>query len=420
MKKIALLLFLLIIGSANSFSQDIWTEKVYSPLIKTVKMEVEGVDFSLPMLRLGTSDRITLKFDDLVEGYTQYKYSIIHCNSDWTKSELLPQEYIEGFEEGIIDNHANSINTIQRFVHYWQDLPSSMMKFLVSGNYIIKVFASDNPEKVIMVRRFMVYEQEASIRANIMMARSPDIQKSKQEIDVFISPASNISFADPNRYLKVLVQQNGRRDNISQLKLRQYRSNELEYSFDNSNIFDAGNEFRNFDFTSMRIRSRTVSNFDYVNETNIVRLRPIADRSRLPYTTEGDIDGYYYIRNDRGDDYDLESDYAWVDFYLNTQMDLYGGYYVFGELSDWYYTIQNKMVYNTSLNAYTLSLYLKQGFYNYMIMYNPANTSLFETSKMEGNHSQANNSYHILVYYRKPGTYYDSLIGYHKIIANAQ
>ena len=142
--------------------------------------------------------------------------------------------------------------------------------------------------------------------------------------------------------------------------------------------------------------------------------------SRLPYTTEGDIDGYYYIRNDRGDDYDLESDYAWVDFYLNTQMDLYGGYYVFGELSDWYYTVQNKMVYNTSLNAYTLSLYLKQGFYNYMIMYNPANTSLFETSKMEGNHSQANNSYHILVYYRKPGTYYDSLIGYHKIIANAQ
>ena len=66
-----------------------------------------------------------------------------------------------------------------------------------------------------MVRRFMVYEQEASIRANIMMARSPDIQKSKQEIEVFISPASNISFADPNRYLKVLVHQNGRRDNIS-------------------------------------------------------------------------------------------------------------------------------------------------------------------------------------------------------------
>ncbi|HHT04488.1 MAG TPA: DUF5103 domain-containing protein [Bacteroidales bacterium] len=418
MKKVVLLLFLFFFGSINSFCQDVWVEKVYSPIIKTVKLEVEGVDFLLPMLRLGTNDKIVLKFDELSEGYTQYGYSIIHCNSDWTKSELQPQEYIEGFEQGIIENHLNSINTIQRFTHYFQDFPSQMMRFLVSGNYVIKVFEDDNPNKVIMVRRFMVYEQEANIRANVMMARAPDSQKSKQELDVFVSPSSNVSFADPNRYLKVLVQQNGRRDNISQLKLRQYRANELEYSFDNSNIFDAGNEFRNFDFTSMRVRSQTVSNFDYVNGNNIVRLRPVVNRSRLAYTTIGDIDGYYYIRNDRGDDYDLESDYAWIDFYLNTPMDLYGGYYVFGELTDWNYNQQNKMEYNANLNAYTLSLYLKQGFYNYMIMYNPANTYTYETSKMEGNYSETNNSYHIFVYYRKPGNYYDSLIGYYKLTAN--
>lgn len=418
MKKVALLLFLLFLGNVNSFCQDVWVEKVYSPLIKTVKLEVEGVDFLLPMLRLGTNDKIVLKFDELIEGYTEYGYSIIHCNSDWTKSQLQPQEYIEGFEQGIIENHQNSINTIQRFTHYYQEFPSQMMKFLVSGNYAIKVFEADNPEKVIMVRRFMIYEQGANLRANVMMARAPDIQKSKQELDVFVSPSSNMSFADPNRYLKVIVQQNGRRDNLSQLKLRQYRANELEYSFDNSNIFDAGNEFRNFDFTSLRVRAQTVSNFDYVNGNNVVRLRPVVDRSRLPYTTIGDIDGYYYIRNDRGDNYDLESDYAWVDFYLNSPMDLYGGYYVFGELSDWNYNKQNKMEFNPSLNAYTLSLYLKQGFYNYMIMYNPANTNSYETSKMEGNHSETNNSYHIFVYYRKPGTYYDSLIGYYKLTAN--
>lgn len=418
MKKLALLLFLLVLGNINSFCQDIWVEKVYSPIIKTVKLEVEGVDFLLPMLRLGSSDKIVLKFDELGEGYTQYGYSIIHCNSDWTKSELQPQEYIEGFEQGIIENHLNSINTIQRFTHYFQEFPSQMMRFLVSGNYVIKVFEDDNPNKVIMVRRFMVYEQEANIRANVMMARAPGDQRTKQELDVFVSPSTGLSFADPNRYLKVLVQQNGRRDNISQLKLRQYRANELEYSFDNSNIFDAGNEFRNFDFTSMRVRAQSVSNFDYVNGNNVVRLRPIVDRSKLPYTTIGDIDGYYYIRNDRGDNYNLESDYAWVDFYLKSPMDLYGSYYVWGELSDWNYNQQNKMEFNQSLNSYTLSLYLKQGFYNYMIMYNPANTYKYETSKLEGNHSETNNSYHIFVYYRKPGTYYDSLIGYYKLTAN--
>lgn len=420
MKKITLLLFTILFANTYSFCQDVWYEKVYNPLVKTVKFEIEGVDFSLPILRLGSDDKIILKFDELVEENKQYSYSIIHCNSDWTKSELQPQEYIEGFEHGIIENHLNSVNTIQRFIHYWQEFPSSMMKFLVSGNYILKVFQDDNPDNVIMVRRFMVYEQGANIRANAMMARSPDVQRLKQEVDVFISPASNMSFADPNRYIKVNVQQNGRRDNVSELKLRQYKSNELEYSFNNSNIFDAGNEFRNFDFTSIRIRSQNVSNFDYIDGNNIVKLRPVVNRANLPYTTIGDLNGYYYIRNERADNNDLESDYAWVNFYLNVPINLEGSYYVWGELSDWYNNPQNKMEYDRSLNSYTLSLYLKQGFYNYMIMHKPNSSNLdYEIGKMEGNFSQTNNTYHIFVYYRKPGSYHDSLIGYQKIEINS-
>jgi hypothetical protein len=420
MKKITFLLFTILFANTYSFCQDVWYEKVYNPLVKTVKFEIEGVDFSLPILRLGSEDKIILKFDELVEENKQYSYSIIHCNSDWTKSELQPQEYIEGFEHGIIENHLNSVNTIQRFVHYWQEFPSSMMKFLVSGNYILKVFQDDKPDNVIMVRRFMVYEQGANIRANAMMARSPDVQRLKQEVDVFISPASNMSFADPNRFVKVNVQQNGRRDNVSELKLRQYKSNELEYSFNNSNIFEAGNEFRNFDFTSIRIRSQNVSNFDYIDDNNIVKLRPVVNRSNLPYTTIGDLNGYYYIRNERADNNDLESDYAWVNFYLNVPINLEGSYYIWGELSDWYNNPQNKMEYDRSLNCYTLSLYLKQGFYNYMIMHKPNSSKLdYEIGKMEGNFSQTNNTYHIFVYYRKPGDYHDSLIGYQKIEINS-
>lgn len=419
MKRITLLLFILLFGNISLFAQEIWVEKIYNPLIKTVKFEVQGVDFSLPMLRLGSSDKIILKFDELVEETKQYNYSIIHCNSDWTKSELQTQEYIEGFEYGNIENHTNSINTIQRYVHYWQEFPSPMMKFLVSGNYILKIYEDGDPEKVIMVRRFMVYEQGTNIRANSMMARSPNIQRSKQEIDVFISPTSNMSFADPNRFIKVFIQQNGRRDNLSELKLRQYKSNEIEYSFDNSNIFDAGNEFRNFDLTSIRMRSPNVSNFDYIDDNNVVKLKPIVNRSKLPYTTIGDINGYYYVRNDSGDNSDLESDYAWVNFYLNAPLNLEGSYYVWGELSDWYCNEQNRMEFNSKYNLYTANLYLKQGFYNYMIMYKTSSSRPnYNIGEMEGNFSETNNSYHIFVYYRKPGNYYDSLIGYSKISVN--
>ena len=359
-----------------------------------------------------SSEKLILKFDLLSEEPQQFNYTIIHCNSDWTQSDLRPQEYIEGFETGHIENYYNSINTLQRYVHYYQEFPSSMMRFLVSGNYIIKVYADNNPDKVIMVRRFMIYEEASTIRAVMQMGKQPQDTKTKQEIDVFVRPKSSMSFADPNRYLKVFIQQNGRRDNISLLKLRQYNGNELEYSFDKTNVFDAGNEFRNFDFTSLRIRSMHVSNFDFIDGENIVKLKPITDRSRLTYTTQGDLDGYYYVRNDRGDNFDLESDYAWVVFYLPSQMRLDGSFYVWGELSDWYCTEQNKMNYDKRFGAYTTSLYLKQGFYDYMIMFMPSGYTLYETSIMEGNHSETNNTYHIYVYYRKPGNSYDSLIGY--------
>ncbi len=405
--------------SLSLSSQTYWQEKVYSPLIKSVKLELEGVDFSLPVIRLNTDDRLLLRFDDLVEHTQRYSYTIIHCNYDWTQSELSPHEYIEGFESGYIENHNNSMNTIQRYVHYWQEFPSSMMRFLVSGNYVLMVYADDNPQKVVMVRRFMVVEDEANVRANVMYSRSPQTQRTMQEIDVFVSPKSSMSFADPNRFLKVVLLQNQRRDNASLLKLRQYRGNELEYSFDNANLFEAGNEFRNFDFTSLRTRSQSVSNFDYVDGQNIVLLRPIASRKNVAYTTIGDLNGNYYIRSERANNYDLESDYAWVNFYLNEPISMEKDYYVWGELTDWYANNQNKMQYNPKEKAYTASLYLKQGFYNYMIISSPKNNpSVLNLEDMEGNFSETNNSYNIFVYYKKPGHTYHSLIGYSKVDIN--
>ena len=102
--------FSLLFISTNVLSQDIYLERIYSPLIKTVKLEVKGTDFTIPIIKLGSSDRLLLKFDELSEETKRYGYKIIHCNSDWTKSELQPFEYIQGFETGYIENYANSFN----------------------------------------------------------------------------------------------------------------------------------------------------------------------------------------------------------------------------------------------------------------------------------------------------------------------
>jgi hypothetical protein len=325
-------------------------------------------------------------------------------------------QYIEGFESGLVESYAKSFNTIERYVHYEQLIPSSTMRFLLSGNYIIKVYEEYNEEKVIFLRRFYVCDNTAAVGANVMQAREPSLQRLKQEIDVLVTPTDAFSFSNPKDNIKVVAQQNGRIDNIRLLKLHQIKGITLDYSFDGSNVFEGGNEFRNFDFTSLRTRSLRVSKLDFINGENNVFLVKENDRAKTAYSSAGDINGHYYIRNDYTNDYDITSDYSWVHFVFPTAMSLEGSYYVVGELSDWYMSEQNRMTYDKSLQAYTASLYLKQGFYDYMIYFKPANAYSADLGKVEGNHSETENEYHVLVYYRKPGERYDSLIGYCKVV----
>jgi hypothetical protein len=56
---------------------------------------------------------------------------------------------------------------------------------------------------------------------------------------------------------------------------------------------------------------------------------------------------------------------------------------------------------------------LKQGIYNYQFKSkNPPNVVL------EGNYAQTENLYEVLVYYQKPGTRYDSLVGYTTVVTS--
>jgi hypothetical protein len=416
-KKTIVLFSLCITCSLNGFAQTFWWEKIYNPLVKSVKMEIEGIDMSLPVIDLQGSKRLILKFDELNEQTKRYEWKIIHCNADWTQSDLEPIQYVEGFEYGMIENFSNSFNTIQHYVHYHQTFPSNKMRFRLPGNYVVKVYEEYNEDKVIFTRHFYVCDNTAATSASVMQAREPSIQRSKQEIDVFTTPTDGFSFSNPRDNVKVVVCQNGRRDNMSLLKLHQIKGITLDYSFDASNLFDGGNEFRNFDITSLRRRTLRVAKLDYINYENQAFLVQETDRGRSPYSSAGDIDGHYYTRNDYQDDYDVSSDYSWVHFTLPMQMNLEGSFYVTGLLSDWYLTEQNKMTYNQEIKAYTLSLYLKQGFYDYMIYFLPVNSLIADVSRVEGNHSETENEYHIFVYYCKPGDTFDSLVGYTMVIS---
>ena len=104
-------------------------------------------------------------------------------------------------------------------------------------------------------------------------------------------------------------------------------------------------------------------------------------------------------------------DYAWVNFALTNDIQWQNGdVYVMGELTDWRYIPEAKLVYNPKSNLWEAALLLKQGFYNYQYLFLPNGGSTGVESVIEGNHWEAGNEYGIITYLREEGTIYDKII----------
>jgi hypothetical protein len=88
-----------------------------------------------------------------------------------------------------------------------------------------------------------------------------------------------------------------------------------------------------------------------------------------------------------------------------------GSIYVFGALTNWQYSNEYKMHYNKNLSQYEITLYLKQGYYNYEYVYLKDNETYCDESYIEGTHYETENEYAIYVYYKPIDSNYDHLVG---------
>ena len=101
---------------------------IYNPSIHSVQLHPKRFEMGNPLIHLSFKDSLLLSFDDLSSNPQNYAYTLIHCNADWTPSELMESEYLEGFYEEPITDYQFSFNTIQNYVHYQTVIPSANLK----------------------------------------------------------------------------------------------------------------------------------------------------------------------------------------------------------------------------------------------------------------------------------------------------
>jgi hypothetical protein len=384
--------------------------------IKSVLFTRSGWEFSTPIIEFNTNESLQLHFDDLDADFKNYAYTIIHCDALWQPSQLMDFEYIEGFTEDRITQYAFSRNTRTPFTHYRLTFPNNNMQPKLSGNYIMKVFIEGDPSRVVLTRRFMVFEQRVAISATVKQATNLNHRATMQELD-FVINTSAFTISNPYRDMRVVITQNGRWDNaIMGLQPRLVQGPSMIYDYEDGNLFPGGNEFRNFDTKSLRYRSLEVANIASGPQGWEVDLMPDRSRQFMRYTSKGDINGRFLIKTDDYPDDMLEADYTWVNFTLPVESQLVdGNIYVMGALTNWNMTPGNKMVYNYRDSRYELRMLFKQGFYDYLYVYLADGQDAADVARFEGSHSIAENDYTIYVYYRRPGNLFDSLIGVHHI-----
>jgi hypothetical protein len=274
----------------------------------------------------------------------------------------------------------------------------------------------DDVNQPTIIKRFMVMENLVNIKSKVKDATLLNEKRFRQEIDFSIL-THNFIIDNPSRNIIVKIFQNMRADNaIIDLKPRLVKGNELDYDYDEDNVFNGGNEFRNFDIKSLKYNSERINNITYENGSNQVYLHKDLSRPFKVYKSEEDINGKFAIKSDYTKDYETEADYTFVHFSLPFDIPtVEGNIYVYGSFTNWKLSENTRMKYNYKTRAYETSIYAKQGYYNYQYVLKRLNQSVLDETFIEGNHASTENDYFIFVYYRQPGELYDRLIGFQQI-----
>ena len=401
-KTILLLLSLL----ASSLFAQVEKEVVPPFNIKTISF-VQNNQNTIPIFNL--ADAFELQFDDLFGNEANYYYEIAHCNYDWKASDLTRNEFLQGFDGQRIQNYSNSYNTLQMYSHYSLAFPNRFTRFLVSGNYMLKILNED--KEVVFSRKFILYEDLVSVAMQVKRARNLDEINTKQNLE-FTVKSSTILFQSPLQNVKILLLQNGRLNSgITNIKPMFTIGNDLIYKYNTETQFWAGNEFLYFDNKEIRSPRNSISYVDTNNSVYNSHLYTNTSRANLPYTYNPDINGNFQVRNLNATKNEIEADYAWVYFTLSAPTVFQSDVYINGMFNNYSLIPENKMEYNAAKGIYEKALMIKQGFTNYQYELVNKNQKLDPENAIDGNFYQTENNYFALVYYRENNKRFDRIIG---------
>ena len=388
--------------------------RVYDPNIRTVQLYQGQYEQAFPVLYLGETRPLTLEFDELIpedRRETDYSIDIVNCDANWNPSTLLPIEFFEGFTQKRVDFYERSRFTKATYVHYWHQFPLENEFFKMSGNYLLKVFRNNDPRDVVITSRFVVADRKLGLELKYLL--NSRVDRIRMESFAFDLLTAGTPINVPAFDLTVTVLQNFRWDNALLLnRPRFFGDNRYEYTVRTNSDYLGGNEFRRLDLRSVRLFSEAVQDVQEGEELYEVELFADTPRPMNVFSSQRDRNGMYHIEVFDWPEFDTQAEYLWVHFKLKMPAPVESGeVYVFGALSDWQALPDFQMEYRADLGYYECFALMKQGLYDFQYVVKRPDGSI-DDATLEGRHTETENFYTLLVYYRSPSDRSHQLIGF--------
>jgi hypothetical protein len=381
---------------------------VFGQNIQSIQLFNPQTNDETPVIKFG--EQLVLSFDDLTNASEIYRYTIKHYDRNWNDDNLFFTQFATGSLNGLLDQFQYSFNTLQAYTHYKLTFPNDKIQPKISGNFELIVY-KDSADRPLFKRRFYLVEDAATVALNISRiadAKNPNIN---QRVEVKATSKGGDLSSNVNSMTLNVMQNNNPNVVVNNLKPSATLGNQL--LFQQMNLtFPGNNEFYYFDNKNMNMAADMVSATELKDGVNQTYLHPVW-AFPLNYQYQPDVNGaWYYRRNDLGleRNAEREADYSWVYFSLDSDP-VDKEIHVLGGFNDFKPSKENQMQYDAANKKYVAKIFLKQGFYNYILATKESNGSL-NFGEINGNFWQTENLYQAFLYYAPFGRNYDGLMGY--------
>lgn len=406
------LLALFILLNVYISAQTPYRTQTFAENIKTLQIGVNDDKYLLPIIDLNSQDVLRIRFDEMSHEAHSYGYKVIHCNADWTPSNLSTNEYLTGFTTGNITDFNLSQITTFLYTHYKFELPNSDISFKISGNYVVIIYEDNDVDKPIAQACFSIVQPKVSVNATIRGNTDTELSGRLQQID-FDLMLNRYNVRDINSELKVIIRQNNRFDNeVSGILPTFISASKLSYSNNRALIFEGGNEYHRFDISSVYAASEGIATIRYQQPHYEAFLTQDKVQTSKTYMHNFDVNGKFVINYQESvENSDIEGDYLYVHFMLPMKEPfLDGQIYLGGDFNNNLFNDNSRLQYDFNAGTYYKTMLLKQGGYNYQYWFVQKGSKKANVEKVEGSYWQTGNEYTIYVYHRPWGERYDKLI----------